>query len=123
VLSRSVVTRRVMNEAQSCSIVSALVEARTTKGRLDGYRLYSSVTQRECERQGHETQSPRVATLVSRVKVCTYSSWIHSLLTACCWFFVTNGRSFKLSQTLSHHTIVLELGFAEQWRQIKFCVL
>jgi hypothetical protein len=36
VLSRSVVTRRVMNEAQSCSIVPALVEARTTKGRLGG---------------------------------------------------------------------------------------
>jgi hypothetical protein len=36
VLSISVVTRRVMNEAQSCSIVPALVEARTTKGRLGG---------------------------------------------------------------------------------------
>jgi hypothetical protein len=36
VLSRSVVTRRVMNEAQSCSIVPTLVEARTTKGRLGG---------------------------------------------------------------------------------------
>jgi len=36
VLSRWVVTRRVMNEAQSCSIVPALVEARTTKGRLGG---------------------------------------------------------------------------------------
>jgi hypothetical protein len=36
VLSRSVVTRRVMNEAQSCSNVPTLVEARTTKGRLGG---------------------------------------------------------------------------------------
>jgi hypothetical protein len=36
VLSRSVVTCRVINEAQSCSIVPALVEARTTKERLDG---------------------------------------------------------------------------------------
>jgi hypothetical protein len=34
--SRSVVTRRVMNDVQSCSIVPALVEARTTKGRLGG---------------------------------------------------------------------------------------
>jgi len=33
-LSWSVVTRRVMNEAQSSSIVPALVEARTTKGQL-----------------------------------------------------------------------------------------
>jgi hypothetical protein len=36
VLSESVVTRRVMNEAQSCSIVPTLVAARTTKGRLGG---------------------------------------------------------------------------------------
>jgi hypothetical protein len=36
VLSSSVVTRRVMNEAQSSSIVPALVEARTTKGQLGG---------------------------------------------------------------------------------------
>jgi hypothetical protein len=36
VLSRSVITRRVMNEAQSCSIVPAQVEARTTKRRLGG---------------------------------------------------------------------------------------
>jgi len=36
VLIRSVVTRRVMDDAQSCSIVPALVEARTTKGRLGG---------------------------------------------------------------------------------------
>jgi hypothetical protein len=36
VLSRSVVTHRVMNEAQSRSIVPALVEAGTTKGWLGG---------------------------------------------------------------------------------------
>jgi hypothetical protein len=35
-LSRPVVTRRVMNELQACSIVPALVEARTMKGRLGG---------------------------------------------------------------------------------------
>jgi hypothetical protein len=34
VLSRSVVTRRVMSETQSCSIVPTLVQTRTTKGRL-----------------------------------------------------------------------------------------
>jgi len=36
VVSRSVVTRRVMNKAQSISIMPTLVEARTTKGRLGG---------------------------------------------------------------------------------------
>jgi hypothetical protein len=36
VLSRSAVTRRVMNKVQSCSIVPTLVQARTTKGRLGG---------------------------------------------------------------------------------------
>jgi hypothetical protein len=36
VLSRSVVTRQVMSEVQSCNIVPALVEARTAKVQLDG---------------------------------------------------------------------------------------
>jgi hypothetical protein len=36
VLSRSVVTCRVMNKAQTCSIVPTLVDARTTKGRMGG---------------------------------------------------------------------------------------
>jgi hypothetical protein len=41
VLSRSVVTRRVMNKAQSCSIVPTLVETRTMKGQLGGSNVGS----------------------------------------------------------------------------------